>query len=512
MLFRSGQDKAAKVSIDHATQSTSDTWIILQNCHLATSYLSSIEKLLEEIPPEPKLPFRVWFTTMPSNEFPISLLQKCVKVTSERPKGVAKNMLNALNAIDSEIFEETGKSAEIKKKIILSICLFHSIIIERGKFGTMAWNTPYEFSQADLLISVEQISLLLKESADVPWESLNYLIADSNYGGRINDEMDARVFQAVLSDFLTPSILNDGYTFCNKKEYAIPKSIRSLENCLKLAKNLPQKDDPEIFGLSEAASLSYLSNDALTIRSMLLTLVPHAARDLVEVKENEVTAKAQAILQEIPEKLDIEECLKKFPISYTETINTCLQQEVIKYNRLLLLISSQLKNFERAQHGELLMTNELEEVGHSICNNVIPSLWQNNTYSNTKSLSSWINDLKIHTKFISDWILNGYPKSYQISAFFNPKDFLSAIKQNYARKIKLPFDDIIFENIVIENNDEIKENGILLSGMYLEGATWKGKLAEYERTGTIEKFPNILFTPIEINKKAKLENVILKLI
>ena len=72
-----------------------------------------------------------------------------------------------------------------------------------------------------------------------------------------------------------------------------PKSIRSLENCLKFAKNLPQKDDPEIFGLSEAASLSYLSNDALTIRSMLLTLVPHAARDLVEVKENEVTAKAQ---------------------------------------------------------------------------------------------------------------------------------------------------------------------------------------------------------------------------
>ena len=37
--------------------------------------------------------FRLWLSSNPHPNFPISILQRCVKITTEPPKGVKANML-----------------------------------------------------------------------------------------------------------------------------------------------------------------------------------------------------------------------------------------------------------------------------------------------------------------------------------------------------------------------------------------------------------------------------------
>jgi dynein heavy chain len=51
-----------------------------------------MDALVEEIEPDKNSNFRIWLTTMPSNAFPVTIVQNSVKVTSEPAKGIRNNM------------------------------------------------------------------------------------------------------------------------------------------------------------------------------------------------------------------------------------------------------------------------------------------------------------------------------------------------------------------------------------------------------------------------------------
>ena len=496
-----GQGKIAHIIINNAIKSTNATWVVLQNCHLATSYLSNIEKILEEIPDTPKLDFRLWLTTMPSKDFPRSLLQKCVKVASEKPKGVVQSMIAMSDIIDPEVFTGTDTA----KRLVFSLCLFHSIISERGKFGILGWNSPYEFSRADFTTTIEQALKMLKENYEVSWKALDYLINELNYGGGINDPMDLRVLKTIASQFQDPAILKDGYKFFNKKEYTIVRHIRSKDDWIKCIRALPLNDEPEIFGLSKTASLTYLSNDALSICPVLLSLLPYSSKEYDDYNEAKVSVKS--ILEQIPKLLNIKECINKFPISYTKCLNAVLQHEVVAYNELLTVVRRSVQDLERAQKGEIAMSRELEEVGKYIVEGSVPSFWLNYAYPGTKPLLSWIKDLAARVHFFENWISKGSPEVYWIGAFFYPQGFLVALLQNYARKKKISYDSVMFEHKV---DEPIKGEGEYLDRMYIEGATWdktKKCIEEKHKGAFIEPIPRVLFVPIEISKQKKSKNV-----
>ncbi len=162
-------------------------WVFFQNCHLAPSWMPSLERLIENISPEfVHRDFRIWLTSMPSNKFPVSVLQNGSKMTMEPPRGIKANLLKAYGTmvVDND-FLEACKTPDIFKPLLYSLCMVHGVLLERRKYGSLGFNIPYEFTDGDLRICQSQLRMFLDEyEPEIPYKVLTYTAGHINYGGK----------------------------------------------------------------------------------------------------------------------------------------------------------------------------------------------------------------------------------------------------------------------------------------------------------------------------------------
>lgn len=141
-----GQGEKAKEAIKIAQ--LNGEWVCLQNCHLAVKWMPELEQLVEETGENCNQDYRLFLTTKPTTYFPVSLLHQSIKITNEPPEGIRANLKRIYNDISEDWYEEVPKP-QIFKPLLFCLSMFHSITLERRKFGSMGWNIPYEWMGSD---------------------------------------------------------------------------------------------------------------------------------------------------------------------------------------------------------------------------------------------------------------------------------------------------------------------------------------------------------------------------
>ena len=188
-------------------------WVVLQNCHLALSWLPTLERLLTELKAdEIHADFRLWITSMPSPSFPVSILQNGVKVTNEPPKGLRANLTRSYHNMGESDVNATLKPMEYKK-LLYALCFFHAVLLERKRYGSLGFNIPYFFNETDLSVCVSQLREFIDMYEEVPYQVIHFLTYDIHYGGRVTDDLDRRSVATILDDFINPRIMSDDYQF-----------------------------------------------------------------------------------------------------------------------------------------------------------------------------------------------------------------------------------------------------------------------------------------------------------
>lgn len=508
-----GQEKVAIDAIDKAQVRDQEKWILLQNCHLAKSFMNMLEKKIEEIV-ETGSSFRLFLTALPSKVIPISIIQDSIKIVNEPPRGLKQSIQRTFSTVDENTYDKCAKTA-LYRRFAFGFVFFHALILERRKYGPLGWNIPYEFSNSDLSISLAQLKNFLEDYDDIQYAALQYMIAEANYGGRVTDPSDRRLIAILFQDICTEDILDDRYLFSGVKEYPVPADGTYKEHEEFINNTIPLNSMPAVFGLHDNADITCAISETNTLFSTALLTLPRSASGKAGAStEDQVKARAEEILARLPEKFDVDDVRMRHPNKLEESLNSVLHQELMRYNNLLGIVRTNLKNLKDAIEGNAVMTSEIEAILQSVYDNKTPDVISKVSYPSMMPFSSWVNDFLKKIDFLQKWIDQGIPTTFWISAFYFTHSFLTGILQNYARKYKIPIDELGFEFTVMSDISEYDltkkpDDGCYIYGFYIEGARWNSEtrlLDESLPKLLLPAMPHVWFRPAKKDENAKIED------
>ncbi|XP_073755948.1 dynein axonemal heavy chain 14 isoform X3 [Callorhinus ursinus] len=543
-------------------------WVFLQNCHLAASFMPRLCTIIEScnspdvtIDPE----FRLWLSSKSDSSFPIPILQKSLKIAVENPQGLKSNLLQTFGCGGSgEVTEEILEKPDCGpswKKLLFSLCFFNAVINERKNYGILGWNIAYKFSSSDLGVSIKILENALSTRSSISWPTLNYLIGEVIYGGWVTDTWDRRCLNTLLYKFCNPEVLREDFSFSSDERcQPVPKSA-SIRECIHIIQSLPDDDPPELLGLHPEAIRGCREIQGQKFIDSLIVLQPRATTaNLMISREHSNDELVMEILsdmiKQLPMSVEKEECsgtpsmkyIMSSPIweslykgiqGYDPLIHCALlpflSQEIERFDKFLLVVHKSLKDLQLAIKGEIILTQELEEIYGSFLSMQVPTLWQKHAYKSCKPLSSWVNDLIQRVNFFNTWakmaytaihhrymrfvttrkhsipsptqtpkcpedehsdFFEGFPARYWLPAFFFPQAFLTAVLQDYGRSQGVSIDTLTFTHHVTSDTSDTRDEfstiiqkklnivrrafkgtdsthmGVHIFGLFIEGARW----------------------------------------
>jgi dynein heavy chain len=430
-----GQDVVAMDRL--ATGREQGHWVVLHNVHLMPKWLNELNKLIDKMETgdggRPNDDFRIMLSSDPANSIPFGLLERSIKLTNEPPSGLKANIKRAFCNFARDEYEDMEPRT---KGILFGLCHFHSLMLERKKFGAKGFNMMYPFAVGDLLCSVVVLRNYMENApAQVPWTDLQYLFGEIMYGGHIVNGFDRLVCGAYLDFFMKDDLLDEKamfpYSDDRKLTFQAPKTSSSYDRVLEHIDTELKTDTPLAYGLHPNAEIGFRTDQAVALFKTVMSLQPRAATGAAAAGDG---GSADGPLQDILDQMrdahfecvEIAEGMEEIGPFQNVFLQECDRMNVLQAEMMRSLLE-----LEMGFRGELTMSDAMEQLGDSLFSGVVPSTWVRYAYPSMRPLTSWLADLAMRFQQLSDWTSNPLeiPVTTWLSGIFNPQSFLTAIMQ-----------------------------------------------------------------------------------
>ncbi|CBZ32638.1 dynein heavy chain, putative [Leishmania donovani] len=437
--------------------------------------------------------FRVFLSAEPSNVIPIGILQRSVKLTSEPPTGIRQNIVRAMSNFSDEPWEKSAKPTEYRC-IMFSMCFFHAVVVERKKFGPLGWNRAYPFNAGDLTTCMEVAANYIEDRPKVPWEDLRYVFGEIMYGGHITDDWDRVLCMAYLQSYLIPDCC-DGLQLAPGVAVPAPASYQEYMQWLTASDDFPA-ESPLLYGLHPNAEINYRTMQADVLFKTINELQPkkHSGGDMLSPQDI-VQQKIDEIRERLPEPHNLQDLSERLEDDRSPQQHV-FYQESERMNILIETLRASLEELNLGLKGALSMSTAMQELFDQIYLDKMPERWARVSFMSQRMLGSWVENFMARNEQLVSWNADlQTPKVTNISLFFNPMSFLTAIMQTTSIINSFDLDQMaLVVDVLKKSADQIESNardGCYVTGLAMEGARWDGTAGCIEESRLKDLYPKM---------------------
>ncbi|XP_073434094.1 cytoplasmic dynein 1 heavy chain 1 isoform X2 [Dendrobates tinctorius] len=523
----------------------SGRWVMLKNVHLAPGWLMQLEKKLHSL--QPHSSFRLFLTMEINPKVPVNLLRAGRIFVFEPPPGVKANMLRTFSSIP---VSRICKSPNERARLYFLLAWFHAIIQERLRYAPLGWSKKYEFGESDLRSACDTVDTWLDDTAKgrqnispdkIPWSALKTLMAQSIYGGRIDNDFDQRLLNTFLERLFTTSSFDGDFKLACKvdghKDIQMPDGIRRDE-FVQWVEMLPDTQTPSWLGLPNNAERVLLTTQGIDMISKMLKMQMLEDEDDLAYAETEKKQRTDSTsdgrpswmrtlhttacnwLSVIPQTLNH---LKRTVDNIKDPLFRFFEREVKMGAKLLQDVRQDLTDVVQVCEGKKKQTNYLRTLINELVKGILPRSWSRFTVPAGMTVIQWVADFSDRIKQlqnISQAAATSGAKELKnihvwLGGLFVPEAYITATRQYVAQANSWSLEELCLEvSVTTTQNAVLDAYSFGITGLKLQGATCtNNKLSLSNAISTVlpltqlrwtkqtnaEKKANVVTLPVYLN-------------
>lgn len=419
------------------------SWVLLQNCQYTGKWLFQLERHLESLDFENTHEnFRLFLTIEAEHEFPLEVIQSCLKIINEPSTKMKENLMETYTkppvAVDDYYYSCPSQQI-VFSRLLYRLCCFHFVLKTRKVI---------EPSESDLHWSLHFLKTFISDEGNL-FHKVDYIIGHCIYNCYLESQEDKLLLSKLLQGYVNLSVITDKSVAL---KYVPAKKDR--RDYLVYISNLPEETLPETL---------YLTQQQLLNQQLLETS---------EFLKNGITLSGCCTrTNQLNPKDLVEDLLNVLPSNFLGNPEAPghIQRELQLYQTLLRTIKTTLVNLSTSLEDGEFFPEDLERLLQDLTKHQVPKMWLKLCYPTLANLGTFMSHLNENVQFINRYATQ--PKvPVLLRALYFPRVILSLAKLDFVSKNKTKIEDVGF---VYKVSDGVKiEEGVVIEGLVLNGASY----------------------------------------
>ncbi|KAF8602688.1 dynein heavy chain [Ceratobasidium sp. AG-I] len=464
------------------------SWVLLKNVHLAPSWLSALEKRLQNLSPHRN--FRLFLTMEANPAIPVNILRQSRIFMNEPPPGIKANLLDSFKNISPA---RLSQGPAEKARLYFLLAWFHAIVQERLRYVPLGWSKTYDFNDSDLASAFLTIDTWLGSTARgkanvdpaaIPWDAVRTLVKQSVYGGRVDSDFDQRVLDSFVDGLFTPKAYNVDFDLVPRtggdQVLVVPDGTK-LEHFMSWINGLPEREPTSWLSLPPTAETVIAITQGNQLLGKLRKMRTLADDDEEVGSGNQSSAKSAnqqpAWMRTLHQHCD--EWLKALPANIStlaaggaeDPLYRFFAREVTVGRKLLGQVRKDLMDVIKVCEGTLKQTNHLRNLLNHLTKATVPDHWRRYKVKRGIAVSQWIQNLSQRLAQLEEITkIQSYDHiQVWLGGLFFPEAYVTATRQAVAHHNSWSLETLALR---LNVEQEASKGSFAVQGLLLEGASW----------------------------------------